>query len=267
MHLPNPVSVKSKFMISHRPSTDRKPDLSRYSSFYMRPVYLQMNGCSLLRSLLFILILSQLIPECISGTLNLSGTVVGVSDGDTISVLLKDNKQIRVRLDGIDCPELHQAYGSKAKQYTSALVFHKTVDVIAHGIDSYGRTLGIITLNGINLNEELVRVGLAWAYVHYSSQYLPLEKSARSKKIGLWTDNKPIPPWEFRHQHKRSMMNPSNKTATIQNSTQNSSTIYITSKGKKYHRMDCKTLSQRGIPISLNDAKKRGLTPCRLCKP
>ena len=85
-------------------------------------------------------------------------------------------KEIRVRLDGIDCPELRQAYGTKAKQYASARAHGKKVTVIAHGADDYGRTIGTVLIEDSRLNEELVALGLAWAYVYHSTEYASLEK-------------------------------------------------------------------------------------------
>lgn len=208
-----------------------------------------------------------LILEAFPNTSDVSGQVVGVSDGDTITVLSKAKKQIRVRLYGIDCPELHQAYGSKAKQYTSQLVFHTNVKVTVRGTDSYGRTLGIVTYDGGDLNQELVASGLAWAYVHYSTKYLPIEKAARSKKIGLWTDNNPMPPWDFRNRQAHPAANSAARSPSTQKSRANSAIVYVTPNGNKYHRMECKTISGQGKPISIEEAKKRGLIPCKVCNP
>ncbi len=91
-----------------------------------------------------------------------TGHVVGVSDGDTITVLHK-GKGERIRLHGIDCPEKRQAFGNRAKQFTSNLVFAKTVTVQGVDRDRYGRTVGVVLLpDGRSLNHELVRAGLAW---------------------------------------------------------------------------------------------------------
>ena len=91
-----------------------------------------------------------------------SGKVVGIKDGETITVLnsktLKDGK---IRLYGIDCPEGEQAYSKRAKQFTSKLVFGKLVEVKVMDIDRYGRTVAIIYADKTLLNEELVKAGLA----------------------------------------------------------------------------------------------------------
>jgi endonuclease YncB( thermonuclease family) len=134
------------------------------------------------------------------------GPVVGVSDGDTIKVLV--NKRMRkVRLYGVDTPEKKQAYGMKAKQFTSSLVFGKQVSVTAVDKDRYGRTVGIVTLDdGRVLNRELVRAGFAWWY----SQYAPhdrdlqeLERQARREKKELWSDPHAIAPWNFRRNARQ----------------------------------------------------------------
>ncbi len=134
-----------------------------------------------------------------------TGKVVGVTDGDTIRVLW-DKEEIKIRLEGIDCPESHQAFGTKAKQATSELAFGKTVTVQAKGKDRYGRTLGEIILpDGTNLNRELVRSGFAWWYKRYSKDESlgRLEAEARAAKLGLWADPNPVPPWEWRQERRR----------------------------------------------------------------
>jgi len=107
--------------------------------------------------------------------------VVRVKDGDTI-VVADDNKQIDIRLEGIDCPESGQAFGQKAKQATSQLVFGKTVTIQPTGTDKYGRTLANVLLpDGRSLNEELVRQGYAWWFRKYSKDQTlaKLEADAR----------------------------------------------------------------------------------------
>jgi endonuclease YncB( thermonuclease family) len=130
-----------------------------------------------------------------------SGKVVGITDGDTIRVL-RDNEEVKIRLEGIDCPETHQAFGNKAKQATSDLAFGKTVTFRAKGKDRYDRTLADIILpDGTNLNRELVRTGFAWWYRKYSNDESlgKLEAEARDAKRGLWVDKNPVPPWDWRH--------------------------------------------------------------------
>jgi micrococcal nuclease len=128
--------------------------------------------------------------------------VIGIHDGDSITVLNESNLQIKIRLDGIDCPELKQDFGTKARQYTSTLCFNKQVIIKKTGTDRYGRTLALVYVGRLCLNTELVRVGLAWHYKKYNKEeiYSKFEKHARLNKMGLWSHNNPIPPWEFRRK-------------------------------------------------------------------
>jgi len=134
-----------------------------------------------------------------------TGRVVGVSDGDTITVL-HNGKGEQIRLHGIDSPEKRQAFGHRAKQFTSNLVFAKTVMVQVMDRDRYGRTVGVVLLpDGRSLNHELVRAGLAWMYRRYTNdQSLSgLEEEARGARRGLWADPDAVPPWEWRIMRKR----------------------------------------------------------------
>lgn len=132
------------------------------------------------------------------------GKVVGVTDGDTFTLLTKDKKSIKVRLHGIDTPESNQDFGQKAKEFLSDQIFSKTVSIKEGGNDRYGRLIGIIYLDslqeGISINEELISNGLAWHYKVYDKnpEWAKLEKEARAKKIGVWSLPNPIPPWEYR---------------------------------------------------------------------
>jgi micrococcal nuclease len=128
--------------------------------------------------------------------------VVGVVDGDTIDVLY-NSKKIRIRLNGIDCPEKSQAFGAKAKQFTSGLVYDRTVKVKEKEFDRYGRTIAdIYLIDGRWLNKMLLDSGFAWHYKRYSSSEIlaDAEQTARKKKIGLWADKSPVAPWDFRRQ-------------------------------------------------------------------
>ncbi len=131
-----------------------------------------------------------------------TGRVVGVGDGDTLSVL-HDGKAERVRLNGIDCPEKGQPFGTQAKAVTSAMAFGKEVTIRPVNRDKYGRTVADVVLpDGRILNRELVTLGLAWWYRKYSTDESlgHLEVEARVAKKGLWADPEPIPPWAFRKQ-------------------------------------------------------------------
>lgn len=150
------------------------------------------------RKLLLLVLVTSLVLHAASDP---RGKVVAVIDGDTISVLLNGGA-VRVRLGGIDCPEKRQPFGKKAKQYTSELAFGKTVTLMEHGSDRYGRLLADVLLpDGRSLNRELVKAGLAWWYRKYAAadwQLKELETDARISRRGLWRDASPVPPWEWR---------------------------------------------------------------------
>jgi micrococcal nuclease len=130
--------------------------------------------------------------------------VIGISDGDTITVLTEENQRIKIRLSGIDCPELQQDFGQRAKQYTSSHCFGKNVKIEKQGTDRFKRILANVYVGKICINKELVRYGLAWCYRNSRDlELINLELSARNHKIGLWSQPDPVAPWEFRHTHSR----------------------------------------------------------------
>ncbi|HAN9605061.1 TPA: micrococcal nuclease [Escherichia coli] len=130
---------------------------------------------------------------------DIAGRVVGVIDGDTLDVLV-DKRPVRVRLAQIDAPEKRQAFGTRARQALSSLTFRQDVTVIEAGPDRYGRTVGTVYVGAVNVNNELVRQGMAWAYRRYVTDptVIQIEAEARREKRGLWADPSPVPPWEFR---------------------------------------------------------------------
>jgi endonuclease YncB( thermonuclease family) len=137
----------------------------------------------------------------------ITGNVVGVADGDTITVLDADKVQHKIRLAGIDAPEKKQAFGNRSKESLSDLVFDKTVNVETEKRDRYGRQVGKVLVNGQDVNLVQVERGMAWFYRQYQREQSPndrrlyeaAEDAARADKRGLWRDAEPLPPWEFRH--------------------------------------------------------------------
>jgi endonuclease YncB( thermonuclease family) len=136
------------------------------------------------------------------------GRVVGVSDGDSVTVLDAKKTPYKIRLAGIDAPERAQAYGQKAKESLSDLVFGKSVDVEWSKQDRYGRIVGMITLAGVDINLEQIKRGMAWHYKTYQNEqspedrvaYAQSEREARDKRTGLWRDPAPIEPSVFRQK-------------------------------------------------------------------
>ena len=152
--------------------------------------------------LMLVIVLVLLIPLTASAW---SGKCVGVSDGDTISVM-HEGKAEKIRLYGIDCPEMGQSFGKRAKQFTSDMVFGKIVAIKPTDRDRYGRTVAWVYTDSIFLNKELLKAGLAWHYKKYSQDddLAILELVARKKGIGLWSEPRAISPWEFRHEPDKS---------------------------------------------------------------
>jgi len=135
-----------------------------------------------------------------------TGKVIGIKDGDTFEILY-DGQPERVRLADIDCPEKSQPFGNNAKQYASDLCFDKTVTVTCNAKrDRYGRLIGtVVTADGTNVNEALVKQGFAWHYLDYSDkdEFTDYEATARNKHLGLWADKEPTPPWDWRRTKRR----------------------------------------------------------------
>lgn len=127
--------------------------------------------------------------------------VVGVHDGDTITVRCGEQPQQKIRLAEIDAPELKQAFGQKSKQKLSELVYMKTISVEPLKSDRYGRTIARLYVNGREVQWDMVGAGMAWCYTAYLKQpeCRSFEDKARSARRGLWADQQqPVPPWEFR---------------------------------------------------------------------
>jgi micrococcal nuclease len=158
-----------------------------------------------------------------------SGLVVSVLDGDTIEVLL-DKRSERIRLSGIDCPEKGQAYGTRAKQAASELVFGKEVTLQTHALDKFKRTLGNVILpDGMNVNQELVKQGWCWWYRKYApgdTVLKGLEKEAREAKKGLWIDPAPIPPWVYRKARRGQSLDLSD-LVPLNSETENSGALAV----------------------------------------
>ena len=140
----------------------------------------------------------------------LAGLVVGVHDGDTVTVLDSAKVQHKVRLAGIDAPELGQPWGQRFKQGLSAAVYLKQVDIEWYKRDHYGRLVGKVQTDGHDVNLLQVSSGLAWHYVEYAKEQVPedrqlyasAEATARRDGVGLWRDQMPTPPWDYRRSRR-----------------------------------------------------------------
>lgn len=139
-----------------------------------------------------------------------TGRVINVSDGDTLTVLVKKT-QVRVRLESIDAPESKQAFGKRSRQSLAEICANKTAWVIDTRKDSYGGTVAWVKCDAVHANVEQVRRGMAWVFDKYATAKSPLfrvEADAKRQRLGLWADPRPVPPWEWRA---------AKRTAAVQN--------------------------------------------------
>ena len=209
----------------------------------------------------------------------ITGKVVSIADGDTITVL-QNNQQFKIRLYGIDCPESGQPFGSKAKQLTSDLAFGKVAEVIVHEVDKYGRSVGIVRVDGVNVNEELIRNGYAWRYTQYCkesfcSRWKTLEDQASKQKAGLWTDSSPVPPWDWRSGQKSGNVqvtseqtSSTERTVIPQPSTGNSS-LHGNTSSRIYHNAGCRYYNCGNctqVFKSGAEAQNSGYRACKICR-
>ena len=157
------------------------------------------------------LLLALAFAASLGHSAQISGRVIRVADGDTITVLDADNVQHKVRLAGIDAPEKSQAYGRRSRESLAELTANRSVIVDTHKQDRYGRLVGKVIVDGQDVNIEQVRRGMAWVYRQYERElsdddrqsYDRAESDARKFQKGLWADKSPMPPWEFRKREQR----------------------------------------------------------------
>jgi endonuclease YncB( thermonuclease family)/methylphosphotriester-DNA--protein-cysteine methyltransferase len=167
----------------------------------------------------------------------IEGKVINVHDGDTVTVLDATNRKYNIRLQGIDAPELKQAFGSVSQQNLSRLVLGKQVSIYWSKVDKYRRTVGTIMLDGHDMNIEQVKAGMAWHFKKYEEEqepqdritYAAAEREARTAKLGLWENPAPTAPGDWRQAVKAKRWGPPPPPGTIIGSRNS----------KKYHRPDC----------------------------
>ena len=156
--------------------------------------------------LLFLLLISVRAPAE-----TLTGRIVGVSDGDTLTLL--DAKQVphKIRVAGIDAPEKKQPFGEKAKASLSALAFNRTAEADCRKTDRYRRQVCVVFVGGKAVGLEQVKAGMAWWYRQYATEQTPQERidyehaesQAKRHRYGLWSGPNPTPPWEWRHHGRQ----------------------------------------------------------------
>jgi endonuclease YncB( thermonuclease family) len=133
--------------------------------------------------------------------------VIGISDGDSFTVLFK-NEPFKIRIHGIDAPERDMPFYKTSKGFLASLIFNKYVNLEITDKDKYQRFVADVYLNNqVNIGYEMIKKGMAWHYLKYSddSKMTDYEQIARDFKIGLWQDNNPEAPWEFRKNQRESL--------------------------------------------------------------
>lgn len=150
--------------------------------------------------------IAALLVACTAHAETVTGKVIGVADGDTVTVLTEGHRQVKVRIAGIDAPEKEQAFGQAAKKSMSDCAFGKVASVAWKKLDRYGRAIGKLTVDSIDCGLRQIELGLAWHYKAYEREQVPAdrlayaeaENTARLASTGLWSEARPTPPWEFR---------------------------------------------------------------------
>ena len=147
---------------------------------------------------IFLLLTTILVAETITGK------VISVTDGDTIKILDEKNKVYKIRLNDIDAPEKKQAFGNKSKENLSKYIAGQNVRVEYYKLDRYKRILGTVYFKDKDINKQQIIDGYAWVYKKYSknNEYINQERISKNHKRGLWKDEKPIEPWEYRKMKK-----------------------------------------------------------------
>lgn len=161
----------------------------------------------LLRSLVALLF----VTASMAHSETLVGRIIGVSDGDTLTLLDATNQTVKIRLSGIDAPEKKQAFGQKSKASLSNLAYGRQAEADCRKRDRYQRSLCVVRVNGTDVGFEQIRTGMAWWYRQYARDQRPQERAvyeqaemrSRQQGFGLWQDSDPTPPWEWRHQRPR----------------------------------------------------------------
>ncbi len=232
-----------------------------------------------MRKKLYFPIILFLLITLPTSSLAWKGRVVGVSDGDTITVL-HNGRGERIRLFGVDCPEKRQAFGKRAKHFTSGLVYGETVEITPMARDRYGRTVALVRVNGTLLNQRLVENGLAWVYGRYChesfcSRWTKLQQEARAMRKGLWSDPYALPPWEYRHSrqtHKKEQLIAFTRKTRARSSFHAVLTAPFKGNVKThvFHRLGCPHYNCANCLAEFQtreEALAAGYTPCRICSP
>ena len=200
---------------------------------------------------------------------SLQDKVVGVADGDTITIFDTANKEQSIRLQGIDSPEMRRDFGEQAKQNLANLVYGRQVTIEYSKRDNYGHVLGkVLLLDGLDMNLEQIKHGLEWHYKQYEDEqpkadrkaYARAEREAREAPRGLWAGTLPMPPWAWRRTERKSDRQP----------TVAFGSIIGNNRTRIYHRPDCpnynKVAPENKVEFhTIEQAEKAGYRAAKSC--
>jgi micrococcal nuclease len=208
------------------------------------------------------------------------GRVVGVTDGDTLKALVADQKLLRIRLAFCDAPEKKQAFGARAKQAMSELVFGKDIELRQHAIDRYGRAVAQVGVDGKDVGAEMLRRGLAWVYERYITEasieiqdaYRKAQEEAKAERLGLWSDPNAIPPWIFRDLAKAHQKSDNPNTPNPQLASPSAwspvkpNDVWVNTKSGKYWKPGSRYYgkTKRGVYQSEKGAVQKGYLPANV---
>jgi micrococcal nuclease len=203
---------------------------------------------------------------------SITGKVVYVSDGDTFDLVTLTGNKVKIRVEGVDTPEMLQEFGLEAKEFVVKEILNKIVRLEVVNTDRYGRLVAKVYYEGKELRHELIRNGFAWHYKAYNRdrELAELEIMAKKENKGLWAKENPMPPWEFRKFGRRGppLRNLSQNPAII---TPGEMVLVCNSSGSvAYHNRICRGLNQckSGITsIAIETARAAGRKPCGYCWP
>jgi micrococcal nuclease len=188
-----------------------------------------------------------------------NGYILSVIDGDTY-VFQTETGSLKIRAEGIDAPEYDQHFGDSATAYLKQFIYLDAV-VMANGTDRYGRTIGTLYVNGVDINQKLLSSGLAWFYAAYSTNenYRLAEQAARQSMKGLWIQNDPLAPWDWRKRPIKDSLDELDHTQVLICTSKNS---------YSYHKSYCLGLRRCKSEIkiiSIKEAKAASRAPCEFC--
>jgi endonuclease YncB( thermonuclease family) len=161
--------------------------------------------------------------------------VIAVLDGDTV-LIKRTSGLVKIRLAEIDAPEKTQTFGETSKESLSRMVLGKQARVASQVIDQYGRLVAYLSVDGLDVNAEQIRRGMAWEYSNYhgNQALIALQNEAKQTQRGLWAQNNPTPPWEWRKQHPSTYSSQSNAAVSSVTISTNAASLDPSCGNKKH---------------------------------